>query len=245
MIGFYTPLLALQAFCLYHAYSNRAEQRWYWLIIFFPGFGCAIYLYHNFYNRKSIETLAEGVKGVVNSNYKIEQLEKALRFSDNVTNKVNLADAYASYGRYDDAISLYKDCLTGFMADDPVIRIKILFTAFLQKDYETVVTYGEQLESETRFKKAEERAAYAWALHYTGKTEQAEKVFMEMDSSYTNYRQRIEYCKFLKETGKLEELKSKLQEMSEELEHLKGPERKFYRHVAREIRDLEASMAKA
>ncbi|WP_333820220.1 tetratricopeptide repeat protein [Ohtaekwangia sp.] len=239
MIGFYSPLLILQAFCLYHAYSNRAEQRWYWLIVLFPGIGCAIYLYHSFYNRRSIETIAEGVKGVVNSNYKIEQLEKALRFSDNVTNKVNLADAYAANGRYDEALALYQECLTGFMADDPVIRIKVLFTSYLKKDYPTVVTWGQQLESETRFKKAEERAAYAWALHYTGRTAEAEKVFIEMDSTFTNYRQRIEYCKFLKATGKTEALKSKLQEMNEELEHLKGPERKFYRHIGREIRELQ------
>ena len=35
-------------------------------------------------------------------------------------------------------------------------------------------------------------------------------------------------------------LQSKLQEMSEELEHLKGPERKFYRHIVREIREMQA-----
>jgi hypothetical protein len=240
MIGFYTPLLALQAFCLYHAYRNHVEQRWYWFIIFFPGIGCAIYLYHNFYNRSSIETIAEGVKGVVNSNYKVEQLEKALRFSDNITNKTNLADAYVSCGRYDEALILYKECLTGFLADDPVIRIKVLFTSYLKKDYEATVACGEELEPEKRFQKSEERAAYAWALHHTGKTEQAEKIFQQMDSSFTNYYQRIEYCKFLMATGRPEDLQHKLREMSEELEHLKGPERKFYRHVAREIRDMQA-----
>ena len=39
----------------------------------------------------------------------------------------------------------------------------------------------------------------------------------------------------------LQELQSKLQEMNEELEHLKGPERKFYRHIAREIREMQAA----
>jgi hypothetical protein len=61
-------------------------------------------MYHNFYNRNNINTIAEGVKEVVNSNYKIEQLEKALQFSDNITNKTNLADAYVGNNRYTDAI---------------------------------------------------------------------------------------------------------------------------------------------
>src|SRR5688572_31932151 len=102
MLGFYTPLLIIQAICLYHAYRHNAEQRWYWFIIFFPGVGCALYVYHHFYSRENVQTIAQSVKEVVNSNYRLEQLEKALRFSDNATNKNNLADTYAHYGRYDE-----------------------------------------------------------------------------------------------------------------------------------------------
>src|SRR5688572_7886882 len=131
MLGLYTPLLILQAFCVYHAYKNNVEQRWYWLIIFFPLVGCLIYLYHNFYNQSTVQTISQGVKGVVNSNYRVEQLEKALRFNDNVANKVNLADAYAKLGRFEEAIELYTDCLSGFMAEDPELRMKVVHAAFM------------------------------------------------------------------------------------------------------------------
>ncbi len=82
MLGLYTPVFLLQAFCVYHAYRNNVEQRWYWLILFFPLFGCIIYLVQNFNSASTIKSLEENVKAVVISNYKIEQLEKALRFSD-------------------------------------------------------------------------------------------------------------------------------------------------------------------
>ena len=98
MYGLYTPIFLLQMFCVYHAYRNNAEQRWYWLILLFPLIGCIVYLVHTFNNRDTISAITENVKGVVISNYRIDQLEKALRFSDNVTNKVNLADAYAELG---------------------------------------------------------------------------------------------------------------------------------------------------
>jgi hypothetical protein len=241
MIGFYTPLLILQAFCLYHAYKNNVEQRWYWFIIILPGLGCLIYMYHNFYNRNNINTIAEGVKEVVNSNYKIEQLEKALQFSDNITNKTNLADAYVGNNRYTDAIVLYKECLTGFMSDDPALRIKLLHASYLNKDYNSVIQYGEALESEKRFVEAEEKAGYAWSQYHTGNTAKAESLFESMDKSFKNYKQRAEFCKFLIAINKPDVLKVKLAELNEELEHMKGPERKFFRQDIKEIRELHAS----
>src|SRR5690348_3670026 len=226
MFGLYTPLLILQAICIYHAYRNNAEQKWYWFILLFPLVGCAIYLYHHFYNRNTVQTIAEGVKVVVNSNYRVEQLEKAVRFNENITNKTNLADEYVKLGRYLDAIPLYKDCLNGFMSEDPDLKMKLLHSHFLNKDFDAVIACGDELEREKDFKNSEARVVYAWALHYQGNTEQAQKVFEDMNKTFTNYRHRLEYGKFLKETNQLELLKNILSELSEEFNHMKGTERR-------------------
>jgi hypothetical protein len=241
MFGFYTPILILQAFCIYHAYQNHTDQKWYWLIIFFPGFGCLFYLFHHFYNRNTITNVTEGVKGVVNSNYRLEQLEKALRFNDSLKNKIALADAYMQYARYKDAVKLYSDCLSGFMADDPGLRTKLLKAHFLNGDYDETISWGKKLESEKSFKNAEEKAAYAWALHYQGKTDLAEGVFRDTDKTFTNYFHRLEYCKFLLATDKKDELKNKLSDLVEEFEHMKGNERRMKRNLIREVKDLYAT----
>jgi hypothetical protein len=238
MLGLYTPLLVLQAFCIYHAYKNNAEQRWYWFILLFPLIGCLIYLYQNFYNRTTAQSLAEGVKVVVNSNYRTEQLEKAVRFNGNVTNKTNLADAYITLGRYTDAITLYNECLNGFMADDPDLRMKVLSASFLNRDFETTISMGKGLEEEKSFKDSEARIGYAWALHHKARSEEAQQVFESMNKSYKNYRHRLEYGKFLKETNQLELLKNILLDLTEEFNHMKGTERRSYRQVIQEARDL-------
>ncbi len=236
MFRLYTPLLILQAFCLYHAYRNNAQQRWYWLIIFIPGIGCALYLFDNFYNRKNIDTIAEGLKEVVNSNHKLEQLEKALQFSDTLTNKLQLADAYVLYKRYPDAIALYKDCLTGYMADDVKLRMKLMEACYLNNDFESTVLYGGELEREKVFKNSVERVSYAWALHKLGKNDLAEATFKDMDKQFTNYLQRVEYAKFLMATNQLKVLREYVKELREDLDHMKAPERKFHRDVIRDIR---------
>lgn len=238
MVGFYTPIILLQAFCVYHAFKNNAEHKWYWLILIFPGVGCLFYLYHNFYNRTNVQSISEGLKEVVNSNYKIQQLEKALRFSDTISNRIHLADAYVEYGRYSDAIGLYKSCMQGFMADDIGIRKKLLQAHFYNKEYAAAVDYGNALESEKAFKNAEERIAYAWALHYDGKTDAAEKVFKDMDKPFTNYSQRAAYCKFLRVTKNEETLKNMVGELLEEFEHMKGTEKRVHAPVIREVRQL-------
>ena len=43
MFRFYTPILILQVFCLYHAYKNKSENWWYFLILMFPLIGSLIY----------------------------------------------------------------------------------------------------------------------------------------------------------------------------------------------------------
>ncbi|MBL0743920.1 hypothetical protein [Chryseolinea lacunae] len=242
MLGFYTPVLILQAFCLYHAYRNGSEQRWYWMIVFFSFLGCGLYLYHNFYNRRSLQTISESVKVVANSNYKIEQLEKAVRFNDNLANKIRLADAYVHIGRPKDAIALYGDCLTGFMADDPLLRMKLLQAHFTDGNLDEVIQIGDSLAGEKTFRDAHERIAYAWALHQRGNTARAQEEFESMDRTFTNYEHRHEYCKFLQATNQPEALNTKLSELLEEINHMSGTERRLKRDTIRQIRDMNSTV---
>jgi hypothetical protein len=243
MLRLYTPVFMLQAVTLYLAYRNNAEQRWYWFIIFFPGLGSLLYLFDQYYSQRNISSFTETVKEVVNSNYKTEQLEKAQRFSDNTINKLNLADAYMEIGRYADAINLYQSTLTGFMEDDPGVRMKLLNALFMAKNYDQVIMLGEKLESEKTFKNAEPRISYAWALHYEGKPEAAEKVFQDMNKPFTNFKHRVEYCAFLSESSRKEEANVLLQELLEEFENMRGPERKLHRDANRNARNLYTSIS--
>jgi hypothetical protein len=238
MYGYYTPILILQAFCLYHAYTNNIEQRWYWLILFFPGVGCLIYLYHNFYSRRGVTNISEGIKGLVNTNYKIEQLERAYKFSDNLRNRLNLADEYMKVARYSEAIDLYKLSLTGFMADDPAIKSKLLQALFINEDYAAVIEVGDQLKSHPGFNNSDERISYALSFHHIGKDEQAGEVFRDMDKPYRNFKARIEYSKFLREINKPQESKDILNEMLEEFDLMKPHERKVNRENRNEVRNL-------
>lgn len=244
MFGLYTPVLIFQIFCLYHAYRRNAEQRWYWLILFFPLGGSIIYLAYNFGSRTNLEKISETVKGVVNTNYRSKQLELALQHSENITNRVNLADEYCNLGRFDEAVILYKRCLEGFMADDPALNMKLIRAYFLKQDYASIIPIAEMLRSDKSFLISRERAAYAWSLHHVGKTAAAKSEFESLDKPYTNYEHRLEYCKYLEMTNSRDELAAKIQDLAEEFRFLKGPERKIHRNVIREIEDLHQKLSR-
>lgn len=238
MYGLYTPVLIFQALCLYHAYRHNAEQRWYWFILLLPLIGGLLYIYHTFRNSSNIEAMNEGVKGIVNSNSAVEKFEQALEHSDNVTNRINLADAYIEIERFEEAIHLYKECLLGFMADDLPLRLKLLKAYYLNKNFEDAVALGSELEREKGFHMAEEKIAYAWAMHYTGQTESAKDVFQQMDKAHTNYTQRLEYCKFLQLTSDQPILSSKVNDLLEEFDTMQSIERKLHKPILKQLKEL-------
>lgn len=235
-------MFILQAFCLFHAYKSRTDQKWYWIIIFFPYIGCIMYLYDAFYSRRNLNNIAEGLKQVVNSNYRIEQLERDVKFSNNAKNKILLADEYILYGRFNEAVSLYESCREGYMIEDEPLKRKLMHALYLDKQYDRAVQLGEELKGTRDFRNAIEHISLAWAYHNLGRTAEAEKHFDDMDRTFTNYPHRYSYCEFLLATDRKEKAIEKLDELLDEVEQMKGPERRVHRDIIRSISDLRRSL---
>ncbi len=233
-----TPLLILQGFCIYHAYTHKADWRWYALIIFLPFIGSVIYLYVNFVNKRNINTVSKGVKSVINTNYELEQLEKQMDFSDTIQNKTLVADKYVELERYTEAIDLYESCLEGFNHSDPKILKKLIRALYLNENYREAVVYGNKIQHDKYFLKSEEAICYAWSLFYEGQQKEAEALFEKMDVGFANYVHRMEYAKFMHESGQTDQALSKLEELIAEFGHMESHERRNLRPTTRAIEQL-------
>lgn len=244
MLPIFYSLLALQAFCLYHAYQNRSDQKWYYMIIFIPYVGCFLYIYDTFYSRRSVTQVTEVLKQVVNSNYKIEQLEKEAQFNGSATNNIRLADAYVEVGRFNEAADLYDSCRVGFLADDESLMRKLLNAWYLGGQYAKCESLGAEMSGTKSFKNSTERVSLAWALHKLGKPAEAQKHFEDMNKSYSNYPQRLSYVDFLIATNNLPAAKALTGELTTELEMMKGPERRLHHDVIGQVADLQQSLGR-
>lgn len=221
-----TPLFLLQGFCIYHAYTNKVNWRWYLLILFLPLIGCIIYLYVHFVNKQNINTVSKGVKSVINTSYELEQLEKQMDFTDTIQNKTLVADKYVELERYNEAVDLYESCLEGFNHSDPKIIKKLVRTYYLNENYERSAFYGNKVKDDKYFLKSEDAICYAWSLFYIGQQQEAEGLFVKMDIEFSNYVHRMEYAKFLNESDRTTEAISKLEEVMAEFEHMESHERR-------------------
>lgn len=242
MFRLFPIILILEVFCLYHAYKNRADQKWFWFIIIFPLLGCLFYLYHHFYSKDNINTLTEGVKGVMNKNYEVEKLEKEVQFSDTIQNKTRLADKYAADGRTVEAIKLYESCLVGFNSNDTGIKMSLLECYASIRNYEKACEIGDTFTSEKTFKESWSRIGYAWSLYHTGRLEDAEENFRATNSRYSNYPHRLEFAKFLASIEKKEEAIKLLDEMIEEFNNISSAERRQISAERKAIIDYRASL---
>lgn len=236
MIRLYTPILMLEIFCIYHIYKHKSAFYWYFLIFFFPFLGSIIYLFIHYYNRRNVDSITEGVKSLLNTNYELEQLEKEAKYADTVSNRLKLADKHTELGNYDRAIDLYNTCLTGFNKDDPEMSRKALKAHYLNKNYQKVVELGNQLLSDRAFNKSPEKVAYAWALFHQNQSGSAELIFNELDQQYSNYAYRLEFAQFLHESGKTEEAIIKLKGLLAEIDSLDRMERRNNKQIYKMIR---------
>jgi len=242
MIPLFPLIVGLQAYCLYHAYKNHAEQKWYWLIVLFPLLGCCIYIYYHLYSERNTNMVTEGVEGVVISNYRVERMENQLEHCSSMTNKILLADEYIEIERFVDAIELYESCLVGFNKNDVGVLMKLVYLYHAIQNYEMAIVFGDRLMGDVSFKKSEEKIFYAWSLFEENKLELAEKTFKEMDVNFSNYPQRIEYIKFLDKIGKKSEALAKLEKLNTEYNSLEPYRKKILKNVGREIWNLKNKM---
>lgn len=238
LFKFYPIILIAQVFCLYHAYKNGTDQKWYWIIIVLPAIGCILYLYDHFYNRENIVQLTEGVKEAVNPNYTVDKLKRQADFNDSVENKMKLADTYMQKEDYLSALELYESCLNGFNKDNHNLHQRLIHCYYFLGRFDEAIESGNKIQKVREFQKSEARIAYAWSFYELEDHSNAELHFNEMNARYCNYPHRMEYAKFLKLTGNPEKGLEVLDDLDREYDQMTSGERKHIRGLSRQIDQL-------
>ena len=244
MIRFYPIVIVLQVFCLYHAYTKKSDQKWFWIIIIFPFIGSCIYLYHHFYSKRNIAGIKEGIKETLIDNYTINKLEQRVKFSDTFSNKLELAKEHINAGNYQRAIELLNTCLTPSYEDDLDLNLTLLRANYLNEDFEQVVYFGNKLANEKEFQDSSEMVAFAWSNFKIGQMSEADKRFQQLDKHYSNYEYRMEYAEYLYETNRKADALEKLNELIEEIDSMDSYERRLNRKTKRKINSLYDHMKK-
>jgi hypothetical protein len=238
----YYLIVALQAFCIYHAYKNHRPYYWYFLILFIPVFGSLIYIITQVYNKNDADKIQSEITSIINPIKKITDLEKKIEFSDTYTNRIELADAYVHNNDIPNAIANYKKTLKDIDQNDLYAHQQLVLCYFQLQDYVGVLDHAEAIKDKSEFKGSKQQFCYGLALKELGKVDQAEVQLKQIDRPYSNYDERLELAKFYLENNRSEEGKDLLKEIHEESQYMTTPNRKIYRATIIEVDKLLKSL---
>lgn len=234
----YYLIVALQAYCIYHAYKNQKPYYWYFLIFFIPAFGSLIYIVTQVYNQNDAEKLQNELTSIINPTKKIKDLEKKIEFSDTYTNRIELADAHVQNNDMPNAIVNYKKTLEDKDQNALYAKQRLVLCYFQLKDYVGVLEHAEAIKDNIEFKGSKQQFCYGLALKELGKLDEAEAELKQIDRPFSNYEERLELAKFYIEYDRTFEAKTILQDIYEESHHMTKPNQRIYRATIIEVERL-------
>ena len=235
---YYYLILALQAYCIYHAYTNRNETYWFFVILFIPVIGSILYLLLRVFNKNDYDKVQDGVISVLNPTKKVNELKKKLAFSDTFQNKINLADAYLEMKDYQNAIALYESAKKSLFAHDAYLIENLMEAYFYVKNYNEVIACFKELQKGKDKIKAKSIVQYALALDNLGKHDMALTEFEKINTNFSNYQERLEFAKYLTNNEDQKTAKSVLLAILEDANHFTKDNKRIYRKTIQQAKDL-------
>ncbi|MDP5230485.1 MAG: hypothetical protein NWQ38_08840 [Cellulophaga sp.] len=192
----YYLTIALQAYCVYHCFTNRNSYYWFFVIIFLPVVGSLLYIFMNIINKQGIEKVQNDITSVINPTKKITDLEKKFEFSNTFQNQVALADAYLEAKMFDKAILNYEESLKVVFVNDHYALTKLLEAYYYASQSDKALKIAERLKDDTKFKKTKASFLYALALEKEGNIDKAEEFLTNFDAPYSYYEERLALANF-------------------------------------------------
>jgi len=116
-------ILALQIFFAVHAVRNGKDSFWLFVIVLFPGIGCAVYFFTQFApeasNSRTVHKAKKGLLNAVDPQRELKKRTEQLEIANTVENRIALADECLEAQMFDEAIELLEQSLSGVHGSDP------------------------------------------------------------------------------------------------------------------------------
>lgn len=208
--------LVIQLACAYHAVKTGRAQPWLYLILLFPGIGSALYFFLEMLpDLRQSRGGCKAVKTLLNTLDPQADLKKAareLRISNNVDNKVTLAEQCAAHGLHDEAQKLYESCLSGLYQHDPKILLALAEAHFAQGQYaETRQTLDRLIRENPEFKSPEGHLLYARALEALHENDAALEEYRALAGYYAGAEAKCRLALLLQKLGHTEQARAHFQ----------------------------------
>jgi hypothetical protein len=194
----------IQIAVIIHVIKTGRNTIWVWIIFFFSLLGCFAYflveILPQVRGSRTTQAATNQVLKTFEPNRELKQLIENLEISDNVENRVKLAEAYVAEGLYEKGIELYHRALSGIYQDDPHIMLGLANALFHKGDYtETKAMLNHIIEVNPTFKSQEGHLLFARTLEALEEREAALEEYEVLSSYYSGYEAKCRYALLLEQ----------------------------------------------
>ncbi|MBP5519492.1 MAG: tetratricopeptide repeat protein [Treponema sp.] len=224
---FLLPYL-LQLILIIHIIKTRQDFTWLWLLVFLPYIGGLAYLILVFIpslrSSQGLHSAGDAIVNKVQPNRRLTELEKLVRRQETIANKVLLADAYTSDGRYEQALEIYDSCLSGAYENDPEISYKRAVALYESGKKEEAKIALEQLCEKVTFSEPSKKL-------FIAKVNEDYDFIKEMFFDQSNFEAGFIAASYFAQHEKFDEVSAIVDEMKDILQtyrYLRKMENNFY-----------------
>lgn len=219
--GFLILSLIFQAALIIHCIKTGRNFIWVWVLALLSFVGVIAYvaaeLLPELLRSRTAQRTAREVKKALNPTAELKRLEQEARVSGNVASRQRYADALVTHGRYDEAIEVYRQALTGLYEHDPNLMLGLARAQFGKGDATAArETLDALIHHNPDFRSPQGHLLYARSLEAEGNIEKALEEYKVLAPSYPGAEAAVRYAQLLKRQNLLAEAEKVIQDLLEE-----------------------------
>jgi hypothetical protein len=196
--------IGMQILCAVHALNRGKPYYWLFIILFFPGIGCVIYLIVEWIPdlRRGAAWRGDTAFGLWRLKRRIKDLEEMAKFSNTVEVRARLAQAYLENKESARAVEIYRSCLQGVFAADPAILLPLARALFANGEHQACLDHLCKLDQlNYRDYRDPRELLKARALDALGRDRDALEGLRKIVGRYPGEEARCRFALLLEKTG--------------------------------------------
>jgi hypothetical protein len=168
-----------------------------------------------------------GIRSTIDPEGDLRRAETAMKVTGDVASRQRYADELVRLGRAAEAVTIYKNCLTGVFAEDPKLLLGYAHAQFAAGDASgSRQTLDDLIRKNPDFKSADGHLLYARALEAEGNGDKALSEYAALAEYYPGAEATVRYALLLKRSGQDPLAQQTLQALLERARYAPGHYRK-------------------
>jgi hypothetical protein len=243
---FILTLLA-QVLLIVHCIKTGRNTIWIWVLVLLSVAGVIAYIaveiLPDLFRSRATRRAVRGVRRALDPEQDLRRLENEARISNDVASRQRYANELVRQGRHAEAVTVYRQALTGLYEHDPNLMLGLARAQFGQGEAAAArTTLDELITRNSDFKSPDGHLLYARALENEGRTDAALSEYATLAQYFAGAEARLRYGQLLKRAGRAEEARRVLGELLDHARvaprHYRKAQRDWLDAAERELADL-------